>query len=750
MDKDNTEIEQLKALAGLVDIFDTSNIITEKEIEQVLSGITNIIASFKKENDKLNAETKKIVESLLERIVSEYTIIKKEAKIDIEKQNQKLFQEIEKQIEDKTKVFNKKIQYAEDLLENIKFFQESKETINEETIISSVLNRINIPTPEILTPETGETIVDKINSSENQIDASKIKNLPQPRIEGNFAISKSLYQLEDTNILGPVNGEAVVFEDGVWKNKQVLATVAVDGVTIFGNGDDIPLSAVTQQSGKYLLGGGASWSGTGYVFDVSILQYFFDGFKTSVATQTTLATADVTNNRFDAIVVDEAGTVTNITGTPSANPIFPTIPDDKLVVQYVLVTAGSTTPTITTDNIYLDNTPWTTSTWSGSSPLGSINFASTVAPKQGTLCAKATGVNNTRGMRFVRGTGIDLGLFAYVQIWVRLDVAMIAAKNLFVRFENTGGTLVGNSVNLSTYGMSKTIVGTWQSVVIPNSAFGAITVVKGMRTITSGSTATSVVSYSLDYTLLAGGILPQGALGPIYQSATNTLYTANGGLNGGTAVANSIFFGNNSGYGADGAVSSIFLGNNSGYNADLANNSIFIGDGSGYNGSSAQGSNFLGYRSGYNGGSAEYSNFFGYEAGDTAANAYHSNFFGYRAGKGAFNANDAIFIGRESGLNDTVDNGSSDYSILLGRNTSTGGFSNSIAIGRAAVNTSTNQLMVGSSTRPVNDVTIFGTGGIKVPVGTTGERIAVQGMVRYNTSTSKFEGYDGTTWQNFY
>lgn len=43
-----------------------------------------------------------------------------------------------------------------------------------------------------------------------------------------------------------------------------------------------------------------------------------------------------------------------------------------------------------------------------------------------------------------------------------------------------------------------------------------------------------------------------------------------------------------------------------------------------------------------------------------------------------------------------------------------------------------------------------GTGAVKVPVGTTAQRVATQGMIRYNTSTSKFEGYDGTNWQDFH
>jgi hypothetical protein len=33
-----------------------------------------------------------------------------------------------------------------------------------------------------------------------------------------------------------------------------------------------------------------------------------------------------------------------------------------------------------------------------------------------------------------------------------------------------------------------------------------------------------------------------------------------------------------------------------------------------------------------------------------------------------------------------------------------------------------------------------------VPVGTTAERVATQGAIRYNTTTGKFEGYTGVGW----
>ncbi len=43
-----------------------------------------------------------------------------------------------------------------------------------------------------------------------------------------------------------------------------------------------------------------------------------------------------------------------------------------------------------------------------------------------------------------------------------------------------------------------------------------------------------------------------------------------------------------------------------------------------------------------------------------------------------------------------------------------------------------------------------GTGALKVPVGTDGQRpTAATGQIRFNTSSSTFEGYNGTAWGGF-
>jgi len=44
-------------------------------------------------------------------------------------------------------------------------------------------------------------------------------------------------------------------------------------------------------------------------------------------------------------------------------------------------------------------------------------------------------------------------------------------------------------------------------------------------------------------------------------------------------------------------------------------------------------------------------------------------------------------------------------------------------------------------------VSISGTNGVKIPVGTTAQRgPTVQGTIRYNSDTSQFEGYSGANW----
>lgn len=46
-------------------------------------------------------------------------------------------------------------------------------------------------------------------------------------------------------------------------------------------------------------------------------------------------------------------------------------------------------------------------------------------------------------------------------------------------------------------------------------------------------------------------------------------------------------------------------------------------------------------------------------------------------------------------------------------------------------------------------IDLQGTGAVKVPVGTTGQQpTGVTGMLRFNSTTSSFEGFNGTAWSS--
>jgi hypothetical protein len=203
----------------------------------------------------------------------------------------------------------------------------------------------------------------------------------------------------------------------------------------------------------------------------------------------------------------------------------------------------------------------------------------------------------------------------------------------------------------------------------------------------------------------------------------------------------SVFIGTGSGYSADNAYSSVFSGANAGYNATDASSAVFSGYQAGTGATNASGSVFIGSRAGALAVNAIGSTFVGLGAGKTAINATNSTFLGSAAGWEATNATKSIFIGSNAGYQDAVNNSgnTNDYSILIGPSTSTGGFSNSIALGLGATNTGSNQFMIGSSTRPIDVTRWNGSASTQCTI-TTGTGIACTSDERLKTNITELPG----------
>lgn len=183
MKQNQDNLEQLKKLAR---VFNTQNIISSADIEEVLLGITKIMNSFKKDNEVINKETKDIVESLLEQSVNSYNSLYKKVEDKIESANFD-YKNDTGLIRD---ALNEHIKKVEKLSKSFKVLKlkngKDGKDADEESIITSVLERIELPEYKENVADTGEQIIDKINEAplteDNKIDASRIKNLPQQNI----------------------------------------------------------------------------------------------------------------------------------------------------------------------------------------------------------------------------------------------------------------------------------------------------------------------------------------------------------------------------------------------------------------------------------------------------------------------------------------------------------------------------------------------------------------------------------------
>lgn len=129
---------------------------------------------------------------------------------------------------------------------------------------------------------------------------------------------------------------------------------------------------------------------TGLTYEVvpiqSTIQYYIQGtLYSSTGGQGTSATADATNDRFDAYVLDTNGNVVVIEGTPAANPVLPAIdPTQYALVAYVRISAASTSAgddgDVDQTCIYQENAEWTTS----STTPTDVDFDATTDPQNGT------------------------------------------------------------------------------------------------------------------------------------------------------------------------------------------------------------------------------------------------------------------------------------------------------------------------------------------------------------------------------
>jgi hypothetical protein len=268
-------------------------------------------------------------------------------------------------------------------------------------------------------------------------------------------------------------------------------------------------------------GGQVVWE-SAYTFRVSAAQYYVQGILHSSVEQTiTLDAADATLDRIDVLALNTSGTLVKVTGTAAAQPSEPDIdPTTQLKITFVFVAAASTEPNVTNEDIYLENTEWTSST-SGSG----WNANSTINPRTGTKTIEGTNVGNGAYVQLQRASTITLDDFASLVLFIRSKATWNNNRVLRLQFFNAG-VARGSAVTVASgyWGFDSSNVSGYQLVAIPVSQFvlPAGTLINQLRITDSGG---AIGLYVDDISLQAtGGDVGGGSVFGITQEQADARY----------------------------------------------------------------------------------------------------------------------------------------------------------------------------------------------------------------------------------
>jgi hypothetical protein len=605
---------------------------------------------------------------------------------------------------------------------------------------------------------TGPSIPDTLYSADGTVSSARVVSYVDNLWFYDVASNKTGLALNpsaSTSILGDISMTATY-----------LAVDNTSNLVTIGNGSlSIPVGA----SSGYVLtsdsSGNASWQapsgggGSGTVTNFSFTDG--NGFTGSVSNTTTTPALSLT--------LQDAAADGATKGQVAFDSNDFNVSAGIATIDYVNGQVASTST-----NGFLTSTDWNTFNNKFDTPTGNI---SQYVRGDGSLGTLPVGLNapitieNTSSLFSTGFLGTGSGSVATDAIFLGVDAgnsATDASRSLFLGL-NAGNTAANaaqsiflgtgagdqDTVNntgvfddVSTFAKTSILIGHHTSTGgFSNSiALGAYATNTAANQFVVGSTVRPILSVrigggqgtgSSSSTVFIGNNAGADASG-----ATASVFIGASAGNTGTSASFSNFIGYGAGGGAHSASNANFIGALAGDNADNASGANFIGAQSGFGAFDADNAVFIGSNAGYASSGARISTFIGQLSGSKAVNATNSTFIGYRAGgysgtgagNGATNAANSIFIGSNAGFADTVDNttNADDFSILLGNNTRTGGFSNSIALGANATNTATNQFMIGSTTRPIDTTRINGTGSTQCTI-TTGTGIACTSDERLKT-----------------
>lgn len=230
------------------------------------------------------------------------------------------------------------------------------------------------------------------------------------------------------------------------------------------------VASLGDANGSYLISGGeVYYPESGLTLNVQAAAYYIGGTRYDSAADTvTLSAGDATHPRIDVIYVDNTGAVGVLEGTAAASPIKPQIdPSTQLELTQVNVasTATDLDDSISFEDIYLEDTEWTTT-----ASNARITKNSTGDAFGGTKSVRFNAAQKNDYINFDKGSAVSLTTAAYVII--RYKPSGSSAGWLVARFLSSTNGHVGLQVSLTNgaFGLDTTS-NTWQTIAIPITNF---------------------------------------------------------------------------------------------------------------------------------------------------------------------------------------------------------------------------------------------------------------------------------------
>ena len=262
-------------------------------------------------------------------------------------------------------------------------------------------------------------------------------------------------------------------------------------------------SSITNAKG--IIYGGAEWSGTGLIFNVSEIGYNYYGTTGIIApVNITLDDGD-SQDRFDIIAVNiNTEAIVVVKGTPSTDPIFPEIAEEIIPIQAVSVSALATTPTITQTIVYRNNVEWVMSTLG--TLTGTIVSDNTDTPFIGSTITRVDSCNRDAIVVYTGASLVQYADFPLLTLRVRVKSSIPSAVQFMLRNRKNGNN-AGTAINLKNLGFNPLLTNSWQLIAIPTSMFNTANGNGLSLQIIYGSTGINM-SWDLDNIVFSDGEAP--------------------------------------------------------------------------------------------------------------------------------------------------------------------------------------------------------------------------------------------------